>query len=120
MTDIIQLTGLEFYGHHGLFDAEKQLGQRFIIDLAIQTNMEKAGETDNMADSVHYGEVYTCTKEIVEGEPFNLLEALTTAIGQTLLKRFLAIEAVTVTTHKPNAPIPGVFKDVAVQRRFER
>ena len=116
MTDIIQLTGLEFYGHHGLFDAEKQLGQRFIIDLTIQTHMEKAGETDNMADSVHY----TCTKEIVEGEPFNLLEALTTAIGQTLLERFPAIEAVTVTTHKPSAPIPGVFKDVAVQRRFER
>lgn len=118
--DKIKLQGLSFYGHHGLFESETELGQLFKVDLTLYTDTKKAGESDVMTDSIHYGEVYETVKKIVENKPFKLLEALSEHIANTLLSEFSLIEAVTVQVNKPQAPIPGIFDNVAVEIYRER
>ena len=104
MTDLISLTGLRGYGYHGVYEDERRDGQEFVVDVA---------------DTVHYGELATALVTIVEGEPVNLLERL----AQRLADRCLAdprVAAATVTVHKPQAPIPHEFADVAVTIRLQR
>lgn len=118
--DKINLEGLSFYGYHGLFNSEKELGQLFKIDLTLYTSTKKAGESDKMEDSIHYGEVYQTVKALVEGEPFHLLEALAEQIAKSVLADFEAVEAIMVRVNKPQAPIPGVFDNVSVEIFRER
>lgn len=113
--DKIILNNMSFYGYHGLYPEENKLGQRFYVSLEIEVDLKKAGNSDKMEDSIHYGEVYELTKEIVEGEAKNLVEAVAEDIAQTLLKTFSNIHAVKVKILKPNAPIPGIFDHVAVE-----
>lgn len=113
--DKINLQGLSFYGHHGLFESEAELGQLFKVDLILYTDTKKAGESDQMTDSIHYGEVYDTVKSIVEGDPFHLLEALAENLAKELLTSFPGIQAVSVRVNKPQAPIPGIFDNVAVE-----
>lgn len=118
--DKIKLEGLSFYGHHGLFESETELGQLFKVDLTLFTDTKKAGESDKMTDSIHYGEVYQQAKDIVEGKPFYLLEALAEKIASSILDNFSDVQAITVQVNKPQAPIPGVFDNVAVEIYRER
>lgn len=118
--DRIKLEGLSFYGYHGLFESEAELGQLFKVDVTLFTDTKKAGTTDEMTDSIHYGEVYETIKGIVENKSFNLLEALSEHLARVLLEDFLLIEAVMVRVNKPQAPIPGIFDNVAVEIYRER
>ena len=116
MTDLISLTGLRGFGYHGVYDDERRDGQEFAIDVALEVDTSAAAGSDDVADTVHYGELATALVAIVEGEPVNLLERL----AQRLADRCLAdprVAAVTVTVHKPQAPIPHEFADVAVTVR---
>lgn len=118
--DRINLEGLSFYGHHGLFESETELGQLFKVDVTLFTDTKKAGETDEMSDSIHYGEVYETIKDIVENKPFKLLEALSEHLAQVLLEDFPLVDSVMVRVNKPQAPIPGIFDNVAVEIYRER
>lgn len=118
--DKIYLKGMTFYGYHGLFNEEKNLGQSFIVDAILYSSMDQVGKTDDMADGVHYGEVFNLIKKIVQGPSYNLLEALVTQIAQSILQEFSTVEEVTITVHKPNAPIEGYFDSVAVERTVSR
>lgn len=118
--DKIKLEGLSFYGHHGLFASETELGQLFKVDLVLYTDTKKAGLSDKMTDSIHYGEVYDTVKKSVEGEPYKLIEALAEHLAINLLENFDLIQAITVRVNKPQAPIPGVFDNVAVEIYRER
>lgn len=106
---------MEFYGYHGVFPEENRLGQRFVVDLTVSVDVKKAGETDNLAFSVNYGELYQVCKEVVEGQPFNLLEAVAETISANILKTFPFVQDVTVKVIKPDPPIPGHYKSVAVE-----
>ena len=113
--DKIILNQLHFYGYHGLFPEEKKLGQRFDIDLEFFLDLEIAGKSDDMSDSIHYGEAFEIVKEIVEGEPKNLIEALAESIAAKLLSHFDLLKACRVRVIKPNPPIPGHYESVAVE-----
>ncbi|MDP4086992.1 MAG: dihydroneopterin aldolase [Bacillota bacterium] len=113
--DKIFLNKMEFYGYHGVFPEETRLGQRFIVDLIVSLDLKKAGETDNLKDSVNYGELYKLCEDIVEGCPFKLLEAVAETISQRILEKFLLISEVTVKVIKPDPPIPGHYQSVAVE-----
>lgn len=113
--DKIKLQGMSFFGHHGLFEAETSLGQLFKVDLVLYTDVSAAGQSDHMQDSIHYGEVYSLVKSIVEGEPFKLLEALAETLAKEILDNFDKVEEVRVRVNKPQAPIPGVFDNVAIE-----
>jgi len=114
MMDKIHLNGLMFYGYHGAIKEENILGQRFIVDLELELDLSEAGKNDALDASVHYGEVYQEIKAIVEGKPYQLIEAVAEAVSTALLTRFAKIEAVTVKVTKPNPPINGIYDSVAV------
>lgn len=103
-----------FYGYHGAIKEENVLGQRFVVDLELDVDLSKAGRNDALDASVHYGEVYDETKHIVEGKPYQLIEAVAEAVSTALLTRFLKIESLTVKVTKPNPPINGIYDSVAV------
>lgn len=111
--DEISLTGLRVFGRHGVYDQERRDGQDFIIDLTMQVDTRRAAATDEVTDTVHYGEVAEQVAAIVGGEPVNLLERLAARIADRLLEGAL-VRAVRVTVHKPHAPITVPFEDVAV------
>lgn len=106
---------MEFYGYHGVFPEETKLGQRFVVDVIVETDLSKAGHSDHLEDSVNYGEIFEVVKGIVEGKPFKLLEAIAERITDELLARFSAMHSCTVKVIKPNPPIPGIYHSVAVE-----
>jgi len=118
--DKISLKRMQFYGYHGLFDAENTLGQRFFVDADIYTSLKLAGKSDNMNDSIDYGKVFHIIEEIVEGEPKNLIEAVAEEIAETLLLTFAQIDACRIEVTKPDPPIPGHYDSVSVQVFRER
>lgn len=113
--DKIILNQMEFYGYHGVFKEETKLGQRFIVDLQAEVDLAKAGATDDLQYSVNYGQLFSDVKEIVEGEPYKLIEAVAENIAKKLLESYTLIEGLTVRIIKPDPPIPGHYKSVAVE-----
>ena len=79
--DKIYVNGMEFYGYHGVFPEETVLGQRFMVDVVVETDLKEAGITDNLEESISYVELYQVCQEIVEGEPFKLIEAVAEKIA---------------------------------------
>ncbi|HKS98543.1 MAG TPA: dihydroneopterin aldolase [Rugosimonospora sp.] len=119
MPGTIELTGLRARGYHGVYAFERAAGQDFVVDVRLELDLEQAASTDDVADTVHYGELAERLVGIVGGEPVNLVETL----AGRLLDACLAdprVTAATVTVHKPAAPIPYEFADVAVTLRRER
>ncbi|MFC5733344.1 dihydroneopterin aldolase [Cytobacillus gottheilii] len=113
--DKIYVNKMNFYGYHGVFPEETKLGQRFIVDLTVETDLRQAGKTDRLDDSINYGELYEVCKQIVEGKPYKLVEAVAESIAEALLLRFSAIDFLTVKVIKPDPPIPGHYESVAVE-----
>src|SRR5690625_284068 len=91
--DKIILKRLEFYGFHGLFPEENKLGQRFNVDVVLFLSLKEAGKSDQMTDSVDYGQAYNIIKKIVEGEAKNLLESVAETIADQLLDQFDSLMA---------------------------
>jgi len=113
--DKIYVNRMEFYGYHGVFPEENRLGQRFIVDLAVSVDLKQAGRTDELEFSVNYGELYQVCKEVVEGKPYKLLEAVAEEIAASVIRAFPLVMDVTVKVIKPDPPIPGHYKSVAVE-----
>lgn len=111
--DTITLTGLRAFGRHGVFDFEREQGQDFVIDLALGLSTRRAAKTDDVADTVHYGELAEKVVAIVGGEPVNLIETLAHRIADAVMEDE-RIQFLAVTVHKPRAPIAAQFHDVAV------
>jgi dihydroneopterin aldolase len=109
----IKLTGLSVHGHHGVYDDERSLGQEFIVDVVLELDLDKAATTDDVADTVHYGELADQLAGIVAGEPVKLIETLASRLVDACLSLAL-VQGATVTVHKPHAPLPHAFGDVAV------
>jgi 7,8-dihydroneopterin aldolase/epimerase/oxygenase len=117
--DRIELTGLRVRGFHGVFDFERRDGQDFLIDVALEFSTAAAAASDELADTVDYGALATGLAAVVEGEPVNLLETLAARLAEVCLAD-PRVTAATVTVHKPQAPIPLAFADVAVRIRRAR
>lgn len=113
--DKIILHHMQFYGYHGLLPEENKLGQRFNVDVTLFVDLKKAGKTDDMNDSVHYGQAYELVRGVVEGEAKNLIEAVAETIANKLLTSFDLLTAVNVKLIKPDPPIPGHYQSVAVE-----
>src|SRR5699024_4703427 len=117
--DRITLTGLRVFGWHGVLEHERADGQEFLVDLVAWFDLRAAAESDQLEHTVHYGEMAERVAVIVGGRPYNLIEALAGRIGDELLAAW-PLRAVEVTVHKPAAPIPLDFADVAVTVLRER
>lgn len=117
--DRIVLRGLRAHGWHGVLDAERQTGQPFGVDLELELDTRAAAASDDLADTVDYSAVARAAVGVLTGEPVALVETLAERVaGVVLADR--RVEAVTVTVHKPHAPLDVVFDDVAVVVRRSR
>lgn len=111
LPDRIALRGLTVRGNHGVFDFEKRDGQDFVIDVTLHASTAAAAATDDIADTIHYGELAEDVARIVEDNTFDLIETLAEAIAAHCLT---LTERVEVVVHKPSAPIDHTFADVTV------
>ncbi|MDO4911762.1 MAG: dihydroneopterin aldolase [Corynebacterium sp.] len=120
MADRIELTGLECFGYHGVFDSEKRTGQPFIVDLTVWLDTTEAAATDSLDKTINYAELAEIAHGIVTGPPRDLIETVAAEIADTIMKRYQQLFAVEVRVNKPEAPIPLSFKNVAVVARRSR
>jgi dihydroneopterin aldolase len=119
VTDTIVLTGLRARGRHGVYEFERASGQEFVVDVSLEVDLAPAGRSDDVVDTVHYGELAEKLIAVVIGEPVHLIETLASRLADVCLADG-RVSAATVTVHKPQAPIPHEFSDVAVTIRRVR
>ena len=114
MTDTIFVTGLSIHARHGVMDHETEVGQRFVIDLELYTDLSEPSRSDRLADTVSYADVVATTTAAFKTTSYKLLERAAGAVADAILSHFPRIHAVKVTVHKPHAPIAAIFDDVGV------
>ncbi|HSJ27494.1 MAG TPA: dihydroneopterin aldolase [Acidimicrobiia bacterium] len=114
MADRIELRGLEVHARHGVYADEQRDGQPFLVDLALTLDLAPPGRTDDLADTVDYGLLAGAVHDVVAGERWDLIERVAARVAEVVLGFDRRIESVSVTIHKPRAPIPHRFEDVAV------
>ena len=112
-TDEILLEGMRFYAYHGVNPEEQALGQRFTVDVVLAVDLRRAGQSDELANTVSYSAVYMVVRGIVEGEPRQLIEAVAEDIAAAILTGFPPVARVTVTVRKPEVPMKGSMLDAA-------
>ncbi|MCX6333106.1 MAG: dihydroneopterin aldolase [Bacteroidia bacterium] len=109
----IQIEGMEFYAFHGHYKEEQIVGNRFLVDLTIDTDMEKALESDNLKDAVNYQKAYEIVKLQMEKKS-HLLENIAGRILDALYKEMDGINLATVKVSKLNPPVGGKIHSVSV------
>lgn len=112
--DKIVIQGMTFYGYHGVYEEERRLGQRFVVDVWLYLDLQPAGQSDRLADTVNYADVYHEVARVLHGPSRQLLESLAEETAARLLNRF-RIRKVTVRITKPSPPIPGHCQCVGVE-----
>lgn len=113
MSDLLRLTGLRVRGHHGVLPQERRDGQDFVVDVVLHLDLRPAGASDDLARTVHYGELAERLAAVIAGEPVDLLEMLAARLADVCLESPL-VRTAEVTVHKPQAPIRAPFADVSV------
>lgn len=114
--DYIYLNDMAFYGYHGALPEENVLGQMFRITVTLATDLKQAGETDDLAATVNYAEVYELCKEVAEGTPFQLIESVAETIATRILATYSPqVKGCKVLVVKPTPPIRGHYDSVAVE-----
>ena len=116
LRDEILLEGMRFYGYHGVHPEEQRLGQRFVVDVALTVDLQAAGESDDLAETVSYSAAYTEIRRIVEGPPRKLIEAVAEDIASALLALDGRVQRVQVRVAKPEAPVKGSVLDAVAVR----
>ncbi len=120
--DRIVLEGMRFYGFHGVNPEERMQGQEYLVDLTVEMDLGPAGRSDRLDDTISYAHIYRAVKEVMEGEPRNLLEAAAQSVADRVLSEF-PVESVGVRVKKPHPPIRGSVIEYAsveiVRRRKE-
>jgi 7,8-dihydroneopterin aldolase/epimerase/oxygenase len=114
----VHVRGLEAFGHHGVLDAERELGQRFVVDLDIELAEAVSTRTDALADTVDYASLADAVCALVSGPPVALLERLAAMIADLVLEDPRA-RAVTVTVRKPHVALRQTVAETAVTVRRE-
>jgi dihydroneopterin aldolase len=119
VTDRIELRGLTVRGHHGVFAHERRDGQDFVIDITVWADLAPAAASDDLGDTLDYGRLAQRAADVVTGPPRNLIETVAGEIADDIMSDE-RVNAVEVVVHKPAAPIPLTFADVAVVARRSR
>jgi dihydroneopterin aldolase len=111
--DELTLTGLEVFAHHGVFDFERENGQRFVIDATLWLDTAPAASGDALERTVHYGELAVEISDAVAADPVDLIETLAERVARVVLAH-PPVQRVRVVVHKPDAPITVPFADVSI------
>ena len=118
--DILRITGLCVYAHHGILPEEVQNGQKFIIDIAAYLKTTLAAKNDNLAETVDYASLTELVVKIVKNQRQYLIETVAENIAKAVLDKYSYIKRIIVTVHKPRAPMPFIFEDVSITITRER
>lgn len=113
MTDEITLTGIEVLAKHGVLDSEQRHLQLFRIDVTARMDLSGPGSTDDLADTLDYGGLAVEIREVVGAESHALIERVAARVAETVLDHE-RVDQVTVTVHKPHAPVDVALDDVSV------
>lgn len=119
MSDRIELRGLTVRGRHGVFEHERADGQDFVVDLTVWIDLVDAAASDDLSHTYDYGLLAERAAAIVAGPARNLIETVAAEIAEDVMNDE-RVHAVEVAVHKPQAPIPLTFTDVAVVARRSR
>jgi 7,8-dihydroneopterin aldolase/epimerase/oxygenase len=114
MSDSVFVTGLVLHAYHGVMQHEAKVGQTFQLDLKLAVDLAEASRTDMLKHTVSYDAVVKTATEAFCSRRYRLVEAAAGAVADAVLTNFLQVSAVTVTVHKPHAPIAATFDDVGV------
>ena len=114
MMDHIQINGIQGYGHHGVFESERMIGQEFLVDVHLFLDLAVASHTDELSDTIDYGLISTRVAEEIAGPPVNLIERLAGRIADRLMSEFATIQRIEVCVHKPAAPVDQQVNDISV------
>lgn len=114
MVDRISLKNMQFYGYHGAYAAEKELGQPVEVDVDLFGDFSRSSLTDDVELSINYVDVYTIVKDLVEEQEFNLIEALAEAIASQIVSSY-DLKQVRVRVRRPLAPVGGLVQSVEVE-----
>ncbi len=112
--DHIRLNKMVFRGYHGVWDEERQIGQRFEVDVEFMIDVSTAAKSDNIKDTIDFYKVYQVVENIVAQKSFKLVETLAETIAAALLRKFSASE-LRVRVRKPNSPVPGICDGIEVE-----
>lgn len=113
------LAGMKFFAYHGVLVAERTAGQEFLVDVEFEGDVSEAARHDDLDLTVDYRRAYDLVKEVMDGEPRQLLETLAASIAQRLLT-LDRVQAVTVRVRKPQVTLPGPLDYSAVEVRRTR
>ena len=108
-----------FYAHHGYYEAERELGQRFELDIEVTCDLKEAAKNDDLKKTIDYRTVYAIAKDAFEKEKFKLLESVADRIASQILLTH-AVESVLVRVRKPHVPLKGFLDHVEIEIRREQ
>lgn len=113
--DKIHIKNLEVFARHGVFPEENALGQKFVVSAVLYTSTREAGGADDLAKSIHYGEVSRFITEFMEQNTFQLLETAAERLAEELLLNTERLEKIRLEIKKPWAPVGLPLETVSVE-----
>ncbi|OGC76830.1 MAG: dihydroneopterin aldolase [candidate division Zixibacteria bacterium RBG_16_50_21] len=116
---VIRLHNMTFYGYHGTSQAERQTGRRFEVDCELFSDLNRAAQSDHLADTIDYTAVYNLVEQTIQKNRFNLLETIAVRLANQILERF-KVEEVLVRVRKKIPPIPGNLDHIEVEVRRKK
>jgi len=114
MADLIEIKGIKSLGYHGVFESEKTTGQDFYVDVVLEVDLTRASVSDDVADTINYAEVTDLVIKEITGAPVSLIEKLAGNIADRIKANYPQAATVSVTVHKPQAPVKAEVKDISV------
>lgn len=118
--DRIYIKGLDVFAYHGVMPKEKRDGQRFVLDITLDCDLLKAGQTDRLEDTVDYTAVMDAAVQAMTESSYDLIERAASRTAEAILRAEEKVEKVTLCLRKPEAPIDKIFDYVAVEITRER
>jgi 7,8-dihydroneopterin aldolase/epimerase/oxygenase len=112
--DIIRLKNMTFYAHHGYYEAERELGQKFEVDIELHCDLSSATESDDLKQTVDYQAIYKIAKDTFENYKFKLIETVAQKIASRILQ-LSGISDVRIRVRKPNVPLNGLLDYVEIE-----
>ncbi len=113
--DQIKITDLEVFANHGVFPEENKLGQKYLISAVLYTDTRKAGKTDDLTASIHYGEVSAFITKYMKEHTYQLLERVAETLAEEMLKSISGLCKIDLEIKKPWAPVGLPLKTVSVK-----
>ena len=113
--DKIIIKGFKVFAYHGVNPEEKVSGQNFVLDITAYKNLKRAGNTDNIDDTVSYAKILKTAVKVLNEDKYDLLEKVAQRVAQQIFLEFNSIESVDICLKKPEAPIKSEFDYVAVE-----